>query len=61
VLTAYLLKTEDNDRKRMFESLNDRVKGLLKPYIEHPEAILHNPDSEKIVKELYRPSPKPKM
>ncbi len=60
VLTAYLLKIGEEDRKRIFGVLNDKVKDLIKPYMEHPEAIMHNPEAHKIVKELYRPAPKRK-
>jgi hypothetical protein len=60
VLTAYLLKIDAEDRKRIFGALGDKVKDLLKPYMEHPEAIMHNPDAQKIVKVLYRPSQKRK-
>jgi len=28
--------------------------------MEHPEALLHNPDAQKIVKVLYRPTQKRK-
>jgi hypothetical protein len=60
VLTAYLLKIDDESRQRIFDALGDKVKGLLKPYMEHPEALLHNPDAQNIVKVLYRPTPKRK-
>ncbi|MCU0577299.1 MAG: hypothetical protein MUD15_10810 [Desulfobacterota bacterium] len=60
LLTAYLLKAGENDRKSVFENLNEKVKGLLRTYMEHPEATLHNPESEMIVKELYRPATKRK-
>ncbi|MGC9323872.1 MAG: hypothetical protein ACP5G0_03895, partial [Desulfomonilia bacterium] len=60
VLTAYMMKIGNEERKHIFGILDNRVKGLLKPFMEHPEAKLHNPDSEKIVKELYRPAVKRK-
>jgi len=60
VLAAFLLKSPDTERKHTFTSLNDKAKDLLKPFLEHPEAALHNPDAPKIVHELYRQAAKKK-
>jgi hypothetical protein len=60
VLTAYLQKIDDENRKRVFGAFTDKVKDLLKPYMEHPEATLHNSDAQKIVKVLYKPAQKRK-
>ena len=53
VLTAYLMKSPDPDRKRLWSSLNDKVKALLLPFMKHPEAALHNDAAEAVIRELY--------
>jgi glutamate dehydrogenase/leucine dehydrogenase len=60
VLAAFLLKAGDDDRKRVFTSLGNRAKELLRPFLDHPEALLHNPEAPRVAKELYRPAPKRK-
>jgi hypothetical protein len=58
VLAAFLLKAGDDERRRIFAGLDKRVKGLLRPFLDHPEAMLHNPEAPRIAGELYRPAPK---
>jgi glutamate dehydrogenase/leucine dehydrogenase len=53
VLTAYLMKSSETERERIWDSLDKKVKELIRPFVEHPEARLHNDAADRVVRELY--------
>jgi hypothetical protein len=53
VLTAYLMKSSETQRKRIWVSLDKKVKELIRPFLEHPEARLHNDAADRVAQELY--------
>lgn len=53
VLTASLLKMHKLDRNKIWGTLNRETLVLLKPYFNHPEALLLCPNIEEIKKELF--------
>lgn len=53
LLAAYLLKPESDERVRVWAVLDNRVRSFLRPFMEHPEATLHNAEAAKIFRELY--------
>jgi len=53
VLAAIVLKLPAKERMELWETLPDKTKEALAPFIDHPEAKLHNKDVLNIREELY--------
>lgn len=53
VLTAYLMKSSETEREHIWDSLDKKIKELIRPFLEHPEARLHNNAADRFVEELY--------
>ena len=54
VLSAQLLKMPDDRRTTCWKGLNTTTKGMLKPFLSHPETELINSRAAQIRNELYR-------
>ena len=54
VLSAQLLKMPDEKRTACWRGLNDTTRGMLKPFLSHPESGLFNTRANTIRSELYR-------
>lgn len=52
VLTAMVAKSDKY--KELFNSIGDTAKSEIKPYFLHPEVELHNPNANRIIKELFK-------
>ena len=58
VLSARIIRADEQYRTKIWEQLSSKIKENLYPYLSHPESRVFNRDSEEIVQDLFHTSKK---
>jgi glutamate dehydrogenase (NAD(P)+) len=53
VLAAHLLTINEQERGSLWDGMGPRARSLIRPFLEHPEAEMHNPMVAEIAQTLY--------